>query len=705
MALDARFITGEELEELFRDKDTGLPLAFGTVEFFQDNNRTIPKLVYTLENAANPPTPPNYGYVPLPNPITLSAVGTISDVNGNNVPIYYFPFQGTPAVSDGTQQLYYIVISNAQGVVQFTREAWPNSATQLNPTQASSDISNALSNPQFVQVSISNPANPLIINFTGAGTTNVNIAPDWTLIIQYNNTGTVTVQRTPIPGSLGYPGNPPYTLTITPGANVTALTLRQRLNNNPDVFAPAVGGLNGYLSASILLSPNSNLQMFYQPNGQPQQLILTANNVGLTYAEFSNTVQLSPANNTYTGDTGYVDILLSLPIVGATTFSNVQIVGLNTNVQNVLFDQTTANRQIDQLFNYYNPLLQYKPIPSYLVGWDFPLNPAQFLGRNIAAQATGANTSYYAWDQTILFQSANSGITVSPYYDNSLILTANNTTQLAIIQYLEAPFCNEILLNNISVNVRAFLHQTGGLPVTISLFYTTGTLPSLGSNNSIVASLNADGSVNSFNNGTQPWVQIPNGNLGNATFTIPNVMNVFSDYPFSGWFDTTGGFTTATYFAIVIGTGVLTAANALVVQSISCVPGQIATPPAPMSFAASLLGCQRYYYKTFATATAPATRIGTNYLQWVSSVAGGGVANSPSFELPTEMRAAPTFTGYNPINNNAQAYDFGTTSDCNTTNVAGGTKNIIMFTTTPGGSASGHALGIQVTADARLGLV
>jgi len=60
-------------------------------------------------------------------------------------------------------------------------------------------------------------------------------------------------------------------------------------------------------------------------------------------------------------------------------------------------------RQIDHLFHYYKPLLAYKPIPSALIGWDFPTNPAQF-GVTGSTGAIGANKSAYAWDQTILFQ-------------------------------------------------------------------------------------------------------------------------------------------------------------------------------------------------------------------------------------------------------------------------------------------------------------
>ena len=87
-ALDARFFTTISLDEYFVNKDTGLPLANGRIRFFEDTNRNVPKLVYTLADnppAYNtaPPNPPlpNPNYPALPNPITLSAVGQPSDNN------------------------------------------------------------------------------------------------------------------------------------------------------------------------------------------------------------------------------------------------------------------------------------------------------------------------------------------------------------------------------------------------------------------------------------------------------------------------------------------------------------------------------------------------------------------------------------------------------------------------------------------------
>lgn len=713
MPLDSRFVTGTDLEELFRDKDTGEPLAFGTVEFFQDDNRVVPKLVYTLQNAANPPTPPNYTYVPLPNPITLSAIGTISDNNGNNVPIYYFPFDGTPVLSTDTIQLYYVVIRNSLGIIQFTREAWPNTTEEDNPIGAEANLSNQLSNPQFVDINFKYN-NPSVIPLTGVATDVIPIAPRWDLVVNHTATTTVTVQRNAIAGSLAYPGNPPYTLTITPGLNIAALSLRQRLDNNPDIFGRAAGGANGFIASSILLAPASNITMTYQPNGQPAQILLAANNLGGVYAEFTNTVQLTPANNPSNGDTGFVDVSIILPIVGATTLSNVQIVGVSSNVANVNYDQVTSNREKDQLFNYYNPLLQYKPIQSYLIGWDFPLNPAQFLGSTLAASAAGANTSRYVWDQTIVFQSANNGPAISRPASGALRITATNATQFALIQYLPQSIARELLNNPLSVNVAALTPFAGGLAGTISLWYTTGAaLPSTAANNSIVATLDANGYPATFNlAGGQPWVEVPRSGLGNARFTVANSATTqFNDYGLFGWnANGIAGVNTATFFAIVIGFAQLGAASTIDFGSISLVPGSIPTRPGPEVGGEAERKCMYFYQKSFNYNVVPVQNLGIDTFEYItpSTQADGVEANlwgSNTYPFAVPMYTTPTMTLFNPAAANAQIRNETRLNDftlSRTYNV--NPKSFTLAATVSVGTLYGDACGVHWTADARLGL-
>jgi hypothetical protein len=143
MALDPRFVTTADIEEYFVDKNTGEPLSGGEVTFYSDVNRTIKKPVYELTGA-----PPNYSYSALPNPMELSAVGSYVNAVGDQIVPYYFPYAGTPSASNGTIELYYIEVKDADGNLQFTREGWPNFTA--NNTTASTTNQNLIPNGQFL---------------------------------------------------------------------------------------------------------------------------------------------------------------------------------------------------------------------------------------------------------------------------------------------------------------------------------------------------------------------------------------------------------------------------------------------------------------------------------------------------------------------------------------------------------------------------
>lgn len=139
MALDNRYIAASDLELYLVDKTTGLPMSNGTVEFYSDVNRASLKPVYTISGVS-----PNYSFVELPNPSTLSAVGTFQDAGQNNVIPYYFPYN-----ADGDTELYYIVVKDQNEVVQFTREAWPPNVDNGSGGDTANAI-NYIPNGQFL---------------------------------------------------------------------------------------------------------------------------------------------------------------------------------------------------------------------------------------------------------------------------------------------------------------------------------------------------------------------------------------------------------------------------------------------------------------------------------------------------------------------------------------------------------------------------
>jgi hypothetical protein len=136
-----QFLVEPSLQELFRDKDTGLPMANGELTFFKDNDRTPTgmKPVYKLTG-----TPADPVYVALPNPLPLTGVGSTSDGFGTDTKVYYNPFD-----ENGDPELYYIEVRNEQGVLQFTREGWP----QQIPIESNIDFSfieNFMQDGQFL---------------------------------------------------------------------------------------------------------------------------------------------------------------------------------------------------------------------------------------------------------------------------------------------------------------------------------------------------------------------------------------------------------------------------------------------------------------------------------------------------------------------------------------------------------------------------
>jgi hypothetical protein len=496
--------------------------------------------------------------------------------------------------------------------------------------------------------------------------------------------------------------------------NVSGITVKQRLLHNPDIWSPQnAASLNGWVAVSILLAPATSLSIDYAPSAGPSEVILADNNITGVYAEFKNTVQLFPPTNTDLSTVGYVDFDIVLSPINVSTFSNVQIVQLERNIPNIPYEQEPVNRQLSNLFWYYNNITQVaaRGQTSYLVGWDFPLNPTQPLGPTLAASAAGANTSRYVWDQTIVFQTANNGPAISRGTNGCLTLTATNTTQCALVQYLEQDVARMILNGRNSVNVAAFTNKAGGLQATITLWYTTDVaLPSCAANNSIVATLGATGVPATFNGN---WTQVPRSSLGNATFTIgaSPTTTTFNDYGFSGW-DLAGiaATNTATFFAIVVGTASLTAAETVNFDSISLVPGEIPTRPAPETGGVAQFRCQRYYEMSFRFGVRPATQVNDGAVFFAATDVTQSVGNAVFFR--NNKVIIPAITFYNPVNNNNQAYNYTGLADCSSTIVyvtffppsTAISTSLFVMSAISGAPGVSSACGYHYTADARLGV-
>jgi hypothetical protein len=111
-----QFTIAPSIQQQLVDKVTGLPLAFGKVYFWRDDDHTVPKPIYTISGP-----PDNPIFTELPNPLILSSIGTFIDpTNNQDIIPYYNPYD-----ADGNIDLYFIQVYNSDGVFQFSRDHYP----------------------------------------------------------------------------------------------------------------------------------------------------------------------------------------------------------------------------------------------------------------------------------------------------------------------------------------------------------------------------------------------------------------------------------------------------------------------------------------------------------------------------------------------------------------------------------------------------
>lgn len=677
-------------------------------------NNTFPyatQLVYRDSN----------GSVAWADPLELTAYGGLPpNVYFNDTLVYRLEVRNGPTQND---ELIYVVENYI-----------PDNSTVTPAPTESENQDNQISNPQFSVVNflVAPGGTEPSITFSAAGS--YDIAPGWKLVL--TGAGTTTLTQKIYTGAQN--SAPPYALQIA-NAGWTTATLTQRLSGNGGIWA------NKYASASILaLSEDAiahAISVIYHPSTGSEKTLATGTLSLSPYAVIQGVASIGASTNSDLNNVAYVNINIQLPGTGSLDVSNVQVVGLESSdlVQTfpVLPDET-IERQVDHLFHYYNPQLFYKPIPSFLVGWDFPLNPAQ-LGATQAASAIGANKSKYVWDQTIIFQSANSGVGVTRGTAGELLLTAAATTQMAVIQYLPATQARKILNAPISVNVSAMTSVTAGVLGTVSLWYTTGSLPNIlttGSapvSSSIVATIDSHGYPATFN-GT--WSEVPTVDGQKNTFTVATSSTTnFNDYMLTGW-DLAGNAAanTAVYFAIVVGFSSVANTKTIGINSVSLNSGKIATRPAPQTQDEVLRECQYYYEQSYelGTAVATASAIGSIYAM---APLGYDATNTNMWcpdiylQYKQQKRTIPTLTFYSfdgTLNNIQFTMKSGSVNVESSTNVPvspdGGTKwtvtpsssNATLFSTLGTGVGTqkgGFVIGgtgeilYHYTADARLGVV
>jgi len=339
--LNANYMIAPSLQDYFVNKTTGLPLSGGFVYFYQDNNRSSLKTVYELVDGGSS----NYSYAALPNPVTLSAVGTMADNAGNDIIPYYYPYD-----SNGNVQLYYIYVTDANGVEQFTRSAWPNLVAQ---TEMATNFENFMSNGQFTYNSPPNGNVSAATTFVAPG--------GW---IYDRSTGASDTDNVSFPRFNEYtqdPENAPrYAANIQclSAGNATYKYFGARFYN-VNTFASDTQEytLGFYALASSSFTMNVYVRKYFGTGGSPTSTVTT--NVGsvvipTSYGNAPYALSFTfGGNESYslgTNNDDYVDVLLGLPLSTAFSVSVTDMMLVLGEQTSLSYPVETASQQAYQSF-------------------------------------------------------------------------------------------------------------------------------------------------------------------------------------------------------------------------------------------------------------------------------------------------------------------------------------------------------------------
>jgi hypothetical protein len=653
--LDPRFVQIPPLQDYFVDKDTGFPLSAGIVTFYKDNDHTVLKPVYQLSAGPNN----TYIYNELPDPLQLSSVGTFIDENGSDIVPYFFPYDGTPVQggSNGVIDLYYITVYSSAGVFQFSRDSWPNIApgSLIGDNIAITD--NQLSNPQFSEVTFNplTPAPGYTFAVSGTGTVH-NIAPDWDIIT--TGTGTVTVQQI-ASIDIALPSNAPFLLDInstSSGGGLTLLQLRQRLYQDPRLFAG--GFANGSFVAGSKDGNPHQLIMDYVPSSVTATSYQLINqNITGTFLQYTGTKEIDGVLNPDSPLTGYVDIVITIPVSAHIQITSLQLVAVPSVNATVGFIEQTTQREADHLFHYYQHELIIKPKDTILTGWDFPMNPWQFTD---PTSHIITNKCQYITDQTILYSQTASALYAGQAniaFRQCLSMTANNagsaSNQFALIQFIDPTICRPYWSYIVSALVRcrlfSALNPAEQVGIKMRLIFAT-SLPLVIGNTEPIVSLS--GSTITFAAGwnvlaplNDPTYILPNAS---TTFETPNGAG-FPEFSFDG-FELPNCTTTTQTLGVVIYTTApisnIGSSSAIAFDSISLVPNRFAVQTNPKTTDQVLQECEFYYEKSYDSGTLPgtATIVGQQTYQQNYTLSGAVLSMYPgifNIDLRTAKRAIP----------------------------------------------------------------
>lgn len=581
---------------------------------------------------------------------------------------------------------------------------------------------NLISNSNFGLVnftaSLTSSGEPTLTIST-AGT--YNIAPGWQLILAGVGTTTITQKIYTGIGVVGEDNSPNYALLIANSGWTTAV-LQQQLQRNGAIF----GGGAVSMSALVMSTTGSvTISMNYEPSTGTPQIVVPPTTVGSgTYVTIEGTINLANSMNNDLSTSAFVNVSISLPATGSFDITDIQFNGQSDAIPGFdpgeqittvvpIYQQDSEERKVDHLFHYFAGDIITKPKRSLLTGWNFPLNPYQFITPTLTTVT--AITSYIA-DQTILHQEAasqlQSGQNVVAQRENLLIkaVTAATTTRFALIQYIDPTTIAAYWSYILSSLARTRIVTVNGTQVRLKcrLIWRT-TLPSAISATEPIASWPPAGDP-IFGAG---WTAI--APLNDPAYILPNsyitgsTTNVYPAVAFEQMQLPDSSATTMTLGIVIYTMDNLNSTSdmedSIEFDQISLIPTRFAADALPQTQDEVLLDCQYYYKKSYSQGVLPGTATQPFAATTSISVFAYGTGVSFYTERYSPMRAAATTATIYSSNSGAAntVFDTGSVSDraVHAINIG---DNAFMVQTQTGISGANIALQWHYTVDARLGV-
>ena len=528
MLLDPRFFCSSDLEGIFLDKLTGLPLAAGILKFYSDVNRTTPKDVYMLSG-----TPPynTASFVSLGPVLTLNSIGGYQDGLGNSIVIYYFPFEGLPTTSPFTdkQELYYIEVFSSGSVQQFTREAWPPDAVSSGSggNVLIEDITNYIPNGQFLAYNT-----PIQTSTIGPNTVSAIAQGGWSFRQTTGGTGVYTISFVPtLGGATNLLEFPPNAVEISRGALGTE-TVYELFIQWPEVntFSRVINSGNPQISFNLLTAIKSsdgfaetlNVYVVQNFGGSDTDHYTSMGTISVTsdanFNYYNKTIQFPDNTGTpILGSGSYVGIAIKMPAsTFDLSFTDVALTITNTALTSypVTSPDEVLSRGINGFFPIPNPDGSDLYLPLVLtpqgMTWD-----NSSIGSVVAKMTTVTVLNELLCDGSQYQTSAYSSLGIPYSRLQAVLFNTNNNGPLFgtginwVNVYETEGISGQIILKNNKAGLQTFAADSAGATATGFTFTASGTAGNAGA-----ATINWNAYSNLTGVGTGNVLAIP-------TFTTP----------------------------------------------------------------------------------------------------------------------------------------------------------------------------------------